>query len=45
VIHSGIYYAPGSARARLCVRGLDLMYAYCQARRIPHRACGKVDTH
>jgi len=29
-------------RARLCVRGLDLMYAYCAAKRLPHEACGKV---
>ena len=42
VVHSGIYYAPGSARARLCVRGLDLMYAYCDAKRIPYDVCGKV---
>ena len=42
MIHAGIYYAPGSMRARLCVRGLDLMYAYCAAKRLPHEACGKV---
>jgi len=42
VIHSGLYYQPGSKRAKLCVAGSDLMYKYCQARGIPYDKCGKV---
>ena len=42
VIHSGLYYAPGSAKARLAVRGADAMVAFCQAHGIAHERCGKV---
>lgn len=42
VIHAGFYYAPGSAKARLCNRGRELMYAYCAARGVPHRRTGKL---
>lgn len=42
VIHSGIYYAPGSLKARLCVKGAALTYKYCTQRNIPYRKCGKV---
>lgn len=42
VIHAGIYYPPGSAKARLCVRGRQLLYAYARERGLPHRACGKL---
>lgn len=42
VIHSGIYYPPGSAKARLCVRGRGLLYAYCHDKLVPHRPCGKL---
>jgi (S)-2-hydroxyglutarate dehydrogenase len=42
VIHSGVYYAPGSLKARLCVRGSRDLYAYCAARGIPAERCGKV---
>ena len=42
VIHSGIYYAPGSLKARLCVAGAREMYAYCERHGIPTEACGKV---
>ena len=42
VIHAGIYYAPGSLKARLCVEGAAKMYDYCDARGIPYERCGKV---
>jgi 2-hydroxyglutarate dehydrogenase len=42
VIHAGIYYAPGSLKAQLCVQGARELYAYCEERAIPHERCGKV---
>jgi (S)-2-hydroxyglutarate dehydrogenase len=42
VIHSGIYYRPGSAKARLCVEGARLMAEFCQARGIKVERVGKV---
>lgn len=42
VIHSGIYYAPGSLKARLCVEGSRLMYEYCDTHGIPYERCGKL---
>ncbi len=47
VIHSGIYYRPGSLKAQTCVAGAKLMVEFCQAHRIPYMLCGKliVATH
>ncbi len=42
VVHRGVYYAPGSLKARLCVRGADQLTAYCDARGIPWQRTGKV---
>jgi L-2-hydroxyglutarate oxidase LhgO len=42
VLHSGIYYAPGSLKARLCVQGQREVYAYCERKGIPTDRCGKV---
>ncbi|XP_077477120.1 L-2-hydroxyglutarate dehydrogenase, mitochondrial [Stigmatopora argus] len=42
VIHSGIYYTPGSLKARLCVRGAALAYDYCDKKGLPYKKCGKL---
>ena len=42
VIHAGIYYPEGSLKAALCVRGREMLYAYCADRGIPHRRLGKI---
>ncbi|MHB8177761.1 MAG: L-2-hydroxyglutarate oxidase [Vulcanimicrobiaceae bacterium] len=42
VIHSGIYYQPGSLKARLCVEGRKALWAYCEAKGIEYRRVGKL---
>lgn len=42
VIHAGIYDAPNSLKATLCVRGRQALYAYCERHAIAHRRCGKL---
>jgi (S)-2-hydroxyglutarate dehydrogenase len=42
VIHSGIYYRPGSLKARLCVEGRKRLLEFCEAHQIPYEACGKL---
>ena len=42
VIHAGVYYVPGSLKARLCVEGARELYEYCERRAIPVERCGKV---
>ncbi len=42
VIHSGVYYKPGSLKARLCVAGAAAMVEFCREHAIPHKVCGKV---
>lgn len=42
VIHAGIYYAAGSAKALHCVRGKHMLYDYCESRNVPHKRLGKI---
>src|ERR1700732_5596378 len=42
VIHSGLYYKPGSLKARLCVSGAAAMVEFCREHSLPHEVCGKV---
>ena len=42
VIHMGIYYKPGSLKAKLCVKGAAMLYDYLDKKNIPYKKCGKV---
>ncbi|MFD7921403.1 L-2-hydroxyglutarate oxidase [Streptomyces sp. NPDC059740] len=42
VVHAGIYYTPGSLKARLCTRGMAMLREYCQERGLPYEECGKL---
>lgn len=42
VIHAGMYYPTGSLRARHCVNGRRMLYAFCESHGVPHRKCGKL---
>src|SRR5215469_12418860 len=42
VIHSGVYYKPGSLKARLCVAGAAAMLDFCRSYGLPYQQCGKI---
>lgn len=42
VVHAGLYYEPGSLKARLCRRGVDLLSSYAQQKNVPYDECGKI---
>jgi L-2-hydroxyglutarate oxidase len=42
VIHSGLYYKPGSLKAKNCVEGREALYRFCQEHDVPHERCGKL---
>jgi len=42
VVHAGIYYLPGSLKAKLCVEGMHATYKYCDENKIPYKKVGKV---
>jgi L-2-hydroxyglutarate oxidase len=42
VIHSGLYYKPGSLKARNCAEGREMLYSFCREHNIPYERCGKI---
>jgi len=42
VIHSGLYYKPGSLKSKNCAEGRELMYRFCEENNIPYEKCGKI---
>lgn len=42
VIHAGIYYSAGSLKAEMCLKGRDLLYAFCEKKSVPHKKIGKL---
>jgi hypothetical protein len=42
VLHAGVYYKPGSLKAKLCVEGLQLSYKYFDEKNIPYKKIGKI---
>jgi len=42
VLHSGLYYKPGSLKARLCVEGREALVQFCQEQGVPYEICGKI---
>ena len=42
VIHSGLYYKPGSLKARTCREGREALYQFCLQERVAYRRCGKL---
>ncbi len=42
VLHAGLYYAPGSAKAKLAVAGIKQMVSFCKSEKIDHEVCGKL---
>src|SRR5690606_38456615 len=42
VIHSGLYYNPGSLKALYCIRGYNMLVDFCQRHNIPYELCGKI---